>query len=152
MWFVPLAAITGAAALYAPLARITAATALASIARSLALVAVLAPLAGASLFTAVGYTAGLRWSLTLAGWLFVVSAAAAWYLGTALLLESQHGRAVLPTGRRRSPACRAPGSGVGGGGALPVGDVEQVAVLVDPRQHLLGAEPQRAGVGAVDDH
>jgi succinate-acetate transporter protein len=90
MWFVPLAAIT-------------AATALAAIARSLALVAVLAPLAAASLFAAVGYTAPLRWSLTLAGWLFVVSAAAAWYLGAALLLESQHGRAVLPTGRRGSP-------------------------------------------------
>jgi succinate-acetate transporter protein len=89
---------------FAPLAAITAATALAAVARSLGLVAVLAPLAGASLFTAVGFTGGLRWSLTLAGWLFVVSAAAAWYLGTALLLESQHGRAVLPTGRRRSPA------------------------------------------------
>ena len=87
MWFVPLAAVTAAAAL-------------AAAARSLGLVAVLAPLAGASVFTAVGFTAPLRWSLTLAGWLFVVSAVAAWYLGTALLLESQRGRAVLPTGRR----------------------------------------------------
>jgi succinate-acetate transporter protein len=91
MWFVPLAAIT-------------AATAVAAVARSAGLVAVLAPLAGASLFTAVGFTAGQRWSLTLAGWLFVAAAAAAWYLATALLLESQRGRAVLPTGRRRSLA------------------------------------------------
>jgi succinate-acetate transporter protein len=89
MWFVPLAAIT-------------AAVAVAAVARSLALVAVLAPLAGASVFTAVGFTVNVRWPLTAAGWLFVVAAAAAWYLGTALLLESQHGRAVLPTGRRRS--------------------------------------------------
>jgi succinate-acetate transporter protein len=87
MWFVPLAAITATAAV-------------AALARSLGLVAVLVPLAGASGLTAVGFTAGARWALTLAGWLFGVAAVAAWYLGPALLLESQRGRAVLPTGRR----------------------------------------------------
>jgi succinate-acetate transporter protein len=88
MWFVPLTAITAAAAL-------------AAVATSLGHVAVLTPLAGGSLFTAVGLAADRHWALTVAGSAFVVAAAAAWYLGSALLVASQHGRAVLPTGRRR---------------------------------------------------
>jgi succinate-acetate transporter protein len=88
MWFVPLTAITAAAAV-------------AAVASSLGLVAVLTALTGASLFAVLAFTSTHRWALTASGWLFVVAAAGAWYLASALLLESQRGRPVLPTGRRR---------------------------------------------------
>jgi succinate-acetate transporter protein len=89
MWFVPLTAIT-------------AATALAATVRHPGLVAVLAPLTAASLFSALGLTGNLHWSLTLAGWLFVVAAAVAWFVGSALLMDSQRDRAGAPAGRRRA--------------------------------------------------
>jgi succinate-acetate transporter protein len=88
MWFVPLTAVT-------------AALALAAVATSLGLAAVLTSLTGASLFAVLGFTGTDQWALTASGWLFVVAAAGAWYLASALLLESQRGRPVLPTGRRR---------------------------------------------------
>lgn len=89
-WFIPATAIT--------LALTMAATA-----ANTGLVAVLGPLTLASLFAAIGYMGGLAWSITLSGWLMVISACFAWYVATATLIESEFGRALLPTGRRLAP-------------------------------------------------
>ena len=52
-----------------------------------------------------------------------------------------------PTARTLAAGpCR--GLGLGQRRAVGAGDVEQVAVLLDPRQHVLGREPQRRRVGA----
>jgi succinate-acetate transporter protein len=61
-----------------------------------ALTAVLAFLAAGSTATAVGELVGSSAWAALGGWLFIVSAALAWYTATALLAESSFGRAVLP--------------------------------------------------------
>jgi succinate-acetate transporter protein len=95
MWFVPLVAITGALAV-------------AAAAASVGLVGVLTLLTGASLFAAIGYTGHHPVSNTIAGWLFVLAAAVAWYVASALLIESERGRAVLPTGRRRAREAAGP--------------------------------------------
>jgi hypothetical protein len=88
MWFVPLAAIT-------------AALALAAVGRSIVLAGILTVLAGAAVLAAVGFAGNQPWSVRTSGWLFVLAAALAWYLASALLIENERGRAVLPTGRRR---------------------------------------------------
>jgi succinate-acetate transporter protein len=94
MWFVPLTAIT-------------AAMTVAAAAASIGLVTVLASLTAGSLFAALGFMGAQSWSITLAGWLFFISACLAWYVASAMLIEGEHGRTVLPTGRR-SPAGELP--------------------------------------------
>jgi hypothetical protein len=37
----------------------------------------------------------------MAGWIFVVSAACAWYVATAMLLTSVSGASILPLGKRK---------------------------------------------------
>ena len=90
-WFIPLAAITTMGAL-------------AALATSVGLFAVLAPLAAGTVFAAVGYIGGISWTLTVAGWLFVISAGFAWYMASAMMLEESFGRTVLPTGKYRTDA------------------------------------------------
>ncbi len=95
-WFIVLAAITwagAAAALY----------------ESVALTAVLTLLAAGSTFAAIGYTLGQSWAQTTAGWLFVCSAIVAWYVATAMMLQSTRGKAVLPVGKREPAGTPAPG-------------------------------------------
>ena len=94
-WFIPLCAITAAGTL-------------AAAAVSLGFVAVLAPLAAGSFFAALGWMAGLSWSLSVAGWLFVFSAGFAWYTASAMMLEGSFGRTILPTGQW-SVAANVPG-------------------------------------------
>jgi succinate-acetate transporter protein len=94
-WFIAAAAVTWACAA-------------AALARSIGLTAVLALLAAAATFAAVGYTAALPWAVRTAGWLFICSAIAAWYVATAMLLENERGRPLLPTGKREPPGDRAP--------------------------------------------
>jgi succinate-acetate transporter protein len=86
MWFVALAAITMMGAL-------------ASLAESLALFVVLAALAGGSGIFAAGLFAGNRPVDRLAGWFFVISAAAAWYTASAMMLAGTTGRTMLPLGK-----------------------------------------------------
>jgi len=95
-WFIVLAAITWAGAA-------------AALFESVALTAVLTLLAAGSTFAAIGFTLGESWAQTTAGWLFVGSAIVAWYVATAMMLQSVRGRAVLPVGRRESSGVSAPG-------------------------------------------
>ncbi len=95
-WFIVLAAITwagAAAALY----------------ESVGLTAVLSLLAAGSTFAAIGYTLGESWATTTAGWLFVCSAIVAWYVATAMMLQSVRGKTVLPVGKRESEGISPPG-------------------------------------------
>jgi succinate-acetate transporter protein len=95
-WFIVLAAITwagAAAALY----------------ESVALTLVLTLLAAGSTFAAIGYTLDGSWARTTAGWLFICSAIVAWYVATALMLQSVRGEAVLPVGKRNTAGGSGPG-------------------------------------------
>jgi succinate-acetate transporter protein len=86
MWFVALAAITMMGAL-------------GSLVESLGIFLVLAPLAGGSAVFAAGLFAGNLTLDRIAGWLFVIAAAAAWYTASAMMLASTAGRTVLPLGK-----------------------------------------------------
>ncbi|HET7530972.1 MAG TPA: GPR1/FUN34/YaaH family transporter [Mycobacteriales bacterium] len=86
MWFVALASITMMGAV-------------ASLAESLGLFAVLAALAGGSGIFAAGLFAGSLTADRVAGWFFVVSAAAAWYTASAMMLAGTSGRTLLPLGK-----------------------------------------------------
>jgi succinate-acetate transporter protein len=94
-WFIAAAAVTWACAV-------------AALTRSTGLTAVLALLAAGATLAAVGYVAGQSWAVRTAGWLFVCSAIAAWYVATAMMLADESGRPVLPIGRRLAPGERAP--------------------------------------------
>ena len=80
-WFIVLAAITwvcmGAAA-----------------AESKALVTVLAFLAAGSTISAIALLAGVEGLMVLSGYLFIISAIAAWYTGSALMLNEAYGHEV----------------------------------------------------------
>lgn len=85
-WFVALAAITwaGTAAAFAVTG---------------ALVTVLGTLAAGSTIMAIAQITGSSPLTNAAGWVFVVSAIAAWYTASALMLEAAFGRAVLPVAK-----------------------------------------------------
>lgn len=91
MWFVPLCALTGMAAL-------------ASLGESLGIFTVLAALAGGSGVFAAGLWSGNLTLDRIAGWLFVISAAAAWYTASAMMLASSTRRTVLPLGKWKASA------------------------------------------------
>jgi uncharacterized protein len=95
-WFIVLAAVTWAGAA-------------AAIYDNAGLTAVLTLLAAGSTFAAIGYTLGEAWAQTTAGWLFVFSAVVAWYVATAMMLQSVRGEAVLPLGKREPVTTSAPG-------------------------------------------
>lgn len=84
MWFVVLTMITVMGAI-------------GSLGISLGIFGVLSTLAAGSGLTATGLWAGLPVFETLGGWLFVVSAAIAWYTASAMMLKSATGRTILPT-------------------------------------------------------
>jgi len=85
-WFIVLAAITwvctGAAA-----------------AENKSLVTVLAFLAAGSTITAIALLAGIEGLMILSGYLFIISAIAAWYTASALMLNEAFGRQVWSLGR-----------------------------------------------------
>ncbi len=85
-WFVILAAVTWAGAA-------------ASLGTNLGLVSVLTTLAAASTVMAIGEFTGADVLRIIAGYVFMVSAVAAWYTATALMVEESFGRAVLPVGK-----------------------------------------------------
>jgi uncharacterized protein len=91
-WFIVLAAITWAG---------TAAAA----AESSVITAVLGVLASGSTIAAIAELAGAEGLRILAGWLFLIAAAIAWYAATALMVNSAYGRPVLGLGlKRKGPA------------------------------------------------
>jgi len=59
----------------------------------------LAALTAGSAVTAAGLWAGSLATVNAGGWLFVISAAAAWLAGGAMVLEHSYGRAIIPLGR-----------------------------------------------------
>jgi succinate-acetate transporter protein len=87
-WFIVLAAITWVGAAAAAAAR-----------KGLTLVLVF--LAAGSTCCAIGNLAGSEALNTVAGWLFIISAIAAWYVASALMLNEAYGREVWSLGRSR---------------------------------------------------
>lgn len=78
---------------------VTAFAALGSLAQNLGLFTVLSTLTAGAALTAAGfYGAGLG-VVRAGGWLFVVSAAAAWLVAGAMVLEHSFGRTIIPVGK-----------------------------------------------------
>ncbi|HET8598957.1 MAG TPA: GPR1/FUN34/YaaH family transporter [Segeticoccus sp.] len=77
---------------------ITAMGAMASLAESVGMACVLTLLAVGSGFTAAGFYAGWSTGIMIAGYLFVASAAVAWYVAGALMMKNAYGRTILPVG------------------------------------------------------
>jgi succinate-acetate transporter protein len=56
-------------------------------------------LTAASAVTAAGFWAGSLGTIRVGGWLFVISAAAAWLAAGAMVLEHSFGRTIIPVGK-----------------------------------------------------
>jgi hypothetical protein len=69
---------------------------------------VLSTLAAGSALTAAGFYAGSLGVVRAGGVLFVISAAAAWLVAGAMMLENAFGRTVIPLGKW-SKAANVPG-------------------------------------------
>lgn len=85
-WFIGLAAVTISATF-------------AAFGQSLSIVVVLGTLAAGSCLTAAGFWSGNLGVTEAGGWLYVASAAAAWFAATAMMLEHSFGRTILPLGK-----------------------------------------------------
>lgn len=72
---------------------------LGSVASSLGLTIVLGTLAAGSALTAAGFWGGSLGVIRAGGWLYVVSAAAAWLVAGAMTLEQAYGRTIIPLGK-----------------------------------------------------
>jgi len=88
-WFIPLGFIT--------LSGATAATRV-----NWALFAVLVLLGSGSGLAAAGFIGGNRFVQSVAGWVFLFSAIAAWWTATGLMFEQFFGRSILPLGARKA--------------------------------------------------
>jgi succinate-acetate transporter protein len=86
---------------FAALAAITWSGAFAALAENLGIAAVLASLAAGATCQAVGQIGDISWVRTLGAYLFVASAAVAWYTATAMMLEGTYRRVILPVGKIR---------------------------------------------------
>jgi succinate-acetate transporter protein len=93
---------------------------LGALAHSLGLVTVLGTLTAGAALTAAGFFAGSLATLRAGGWLFVISAAAAWLVAGAMTLEHSFGRTIIPLGKWRKQAS-IPGRAATGPLAYPVG-------------------------------
>jgi uncharacterized protein len=87
-WFIVLAAISWVG--------VVAATA-----ENKGFVTVVTFLAAGSTTAAIGELTGAEWLLILTGWLFIVASIAAWYAGSALMLEEVFEREVWRLGKSR---------------------------------------------------
>ena len=85
-WFIALTLVTIFAALGA-------------LAQNMAIFSTLAVLTLASAVTAAGEYAGSLATLRAGGWLFVISAVAAWLTAGAMMLENSFGRTIIPPSR-----------------------------------------------------
>ena len=106
-WFIALTLVTSFAALGA-------------LGQSLGLFTVLSTLAAGSALTAAGFYAGSLATVQAGGWLFVISAAAAWLTAGAMVLENSFGRTIIPLGKW-SKAANVPGGRVTDPIAYPAG-------------------------------
>ena len=86
-WFIALAAITFAGTM-------------AALAENVALTGVLGTLTIGSVLAAIWFGLGTSGFDKAAGWAFIVSAALAYYVASAMLLETTYKRVVLPVGHR----------------------------------------------------
>ena len=87
-WFIVLAVITWVSVA-------------AAVAENRGFVTLLAFLAAGSTTAAIGELTGIEWLMTLTGWLFIVASIAAWYTGSALMLEEAFGREIWSLGKSR---------------------------------------------------
>jgi hypothetical protein len=85
-WFIALTLVTSFGALGA-------------LAQNLGLFVTLGTLAAGSALTAAGFYAGSLATDRAGGWLFVISAAAAWLTAGAMVLEHSFGRTIIPLGK-----------------------------------------------------
>jgi uncharacterized protein len=85
-WFIGLSIVTLSATL-------------AGVAKGGFLVITLGTLTAGSILTAIGFYSGSLGANQAGGWLFVISAAAAWLFATAMMLESAFGRTIIPLGK-----------------------------------------------------
>jgi hypothetical protein len=99
---------------------VTAWGALAALAQNVLLFVTLGVLTAASAVTAAGFYAGSLGTTQAGGWLYVVSAAAAWLVGGALVLENSFGRSIIPLGKW-SKSANVPGAKVTDPIAYPAG-------------------------------
>jgi succinate-acetate transporter protein len=83
-WFIALCAITASGMLGA------------LVEGNLGVTAVLGTLAAGSGLAAVGFLDGHAYIQHFAGWVFVISAALAWYTASAMMLKAAAGRTILP--------------------------------------------------------
>lgn len=70
-----------------------------ALAQSLGLFTVLGTWSAGSALTAAGFCAGSLATVQAGGWLFVISAAAAWLTAGAMVLENAFGRTIIPLGK-----------------------------------------------------
>ena len=113
-WFIPLAAITGIGMV-------------AAFADNGALAVVLTALTATSICAAISLLVGDSNWIKVSGWLFVVSALAAWYVASALLLEGSYRRVILPLGR------------------IPRGTNRPGSIAIRPAEYPLGEPGVRVG-------
>jgi uncharacterized protein len=73
--------------------------ALGALAQNMGFFVTLGTLAAGSALTAAGFYAGSLSTVRTGGWLFVVSAAAAWLTAGAMVLEHSFGRTIIPLGK-----------------------------------------------------
>ena len=85
-WFIALTLVTSFGALGA-------------LAQNMGVFITLGTLSAGSALTAAGFYAGSLGTVRAGGWLFVVSAAAAWLTAGAMVLEHSFGRTIIPLGK-----------------------------------------------------
>jgi len=95
-------------------------SALGALAQNMVMFITLAVLAAGSALTAAGFWAGSLATLRAGGWLFVISAAAAWLAAGAMVLENSFGRSIIPLGKWSKHA-NVPGAKVTDPIAYPAG-------------------------------
>ena len=106
-WFIALTLVTGFGALGA-------------LAQNMGVFLTLGVLTAGSAVTAAGFYAGNLPVVQAGGWLFVVSAAAAWLTAGAMVLEHSFGRTIIPVGKWSKQA-NIPGAKVTDPIAYPAG-------------------------------
>jgi uncharacterized protein len=94
--------------------------ALGALAQNILVFVVLAVLTAGSAVTAAGFWAGSLGTVNAGGWLFVISAAAAWLAAGAMVLEHSFGRGIIPVGKW-SKTANVPGAKITDPIAYPAG-------------------------------
>jgi succinate-acetate transporter protein len=106
---IPLGAVSASFGIwFVALTLVTTMGMLGALAQSVGLFAVLGSLSAGAALTAAGFFAGSLGTIRAGGWLFVISAAAAWLVAGAMTLEHAFGRTIIPLGKW-SMAANVPG-------------------------------------------